>query len=179
VCRSLKLKAEIAVILAVVAIVAVGLFFYVNYGSGVLEVKVTDPPSEWGEVAQIYLNFSSVEIHRAQQDNESGWTRVIDKSTWINLTRTLDFNQTIGLKNLQAGNYNLIRFEISEAVVTVAGANHTSLVPSGMITVSITQGGIRINTGQTAAVLIELNVKVEDSGAFGFRLIPAVKAAPV
>lgn len=172
----MKLKTEIAVILIIVVTIVAGLFLYINYGSGVLEVKITNPPSQWGEVTQVYLNFSAVDIHRDQPDNESGWTTVIDKSMWINLTRTLNVNQTIGLKNLQAGTYNLIRFEILEAVVTVAGTNHTALVPSGKITAPITQGGIRINTGQTAAVLIELNVNVEDSGAFGFRLVPAIKA---
>ena len=179
----MKLKTEIAVIVVVVMIVAAGLFFYINYGSGVLDVKITDPPLEWGQVTQIYLNISAVEIHRAQSGNESGWTTLIDQSSWINLTKTLDVNQTIGVKNLQAGKYNLIRFEILEAIVTVAGANHTALVPSGEITLAIAKGGVpsgvQINTGQTSTVLIELDITVQESGAFGFRLVPGIRAEPV
>lgn len=178
----MKLKTEIAVIAVVVMIIAAGLFFYVYYGSGVLDVKITDPPLEWGQVTQIYLNISAVEIHRAQSGNESGWTTIIDKSSWINLTKTLDVNQTIGVKNLQAGTYNLIRFEILEATVTAAGTNHTALVPSGQITLAITKGGVpnglQINTGQTSTVLIDLNVTVQ-SGAFGFRLVPDIRAVPI
>ena len=175
----MRLRTEIAVILVIVVIAAAGLFLYLNYGSGVLEVKLTDPPLDWGRVTQIYLNLSGIEIHGAQQGNESGWTTVTDNGTLINLTRTLDINQTIGLKNLQAGTYNLIRFEILNAVVTVGGINHTASVPSGEITVAITKGGLKINTGQTSAILIELNVKVEESGAFEFRLVPAIRAVAV
>jgi len=175
----LKLKTEIAVIVVVVMIIAAGLYFYINYGSGVLDVKITDPPLEWGQVTQIYLNISAVEIHRAQSGNESGWTTIMDKSNWINLTKTLDVNQTIGFKNLQASKYNLIRFEILEALVTVAGANHTAQVPSDEITLAITKGGVQINTGQTSTVLIDLNVTVQESGAFGFRLVPAMRAVPI
>lgn len=179
----MKLKTEIAVIVVVVMIIAAGLFFYVYYGSGVFEVKIRDPPLEWGQVTQIYLNISEVEIHRAQSGNESGWTTITDKSSWINLTKTLDANQTLGVKNLQAGAYNLIRFEILEAIVTVAGSNHTALVPSGEITLAITRDGVRsdvqINTGQTSTVLIDLNITVEESGAFGFMLVPDIRAVPV
>jgi len=177
----LKRRTETAITLVVIAIAAVALFAYFNYGSGILEIKMTDPPTDWGEATQVYLNYSSIEIHKAQPDNESGWFTVFDNSAWINLTRTLNVNQTIGSKNLQAGVYNLIRFQILSAKVTVGGKNYTAaLVPSGKVTIAIKQGGIRIATGQTATLLIDTNVRVEGSRAEStFRIEPAAGATPV
>jgi len=163
----------------VLVIAAAALFAYFNYGSGILEIKMTDPPSDWNEATQVYLNYSAIEIHRAQAANESGWFTVVDKSAWINLTRTLDVNQTIGYANLQAGLYNLIRFKILDARVTVDNANYTASVPSGELKIAITKGGLQINTSQTATILIEINVKVEGSKTTGFRIDPDVRATPV
>lgn len=170
---------SIVAIVVVLVIAAAALFAYFTYGSGTLQINMTDPPLSWGEATQVYLNYSAIEVHRADAGNESGWSTVIDKSAWINLTRTLDVNQTIGSKNLQAGLYNLVRFRILESKVTVGGINHTATVPSGELTIAITTGGIRVNTGQTAIMLIDLNVKVEGSKTLGFRIVPTARATPV
>lgn len=178
----MKWKTTSIAIVVIVIVVAVALFAYFNYGAGILEIKMVDPivPEAWGDATQVYLNYSAVEIHRSQPDNESGWYTVIDVSAWINLTRTLSVNQTIGAKNLQAGVYNLIRFRILEARVTVNRANYTATVPSGQLTIAVTQGGVRVNAGQNSALLIDINVKVEGSIAGGiFRIVPAVRATPI
>lgn len=165
------------VIVAVIIVVAASsaIFAYYNYGNGTLEIRLTDPPVNWGTATQVYLNYSAIEIHRADGGNASGWLTVVDKSAWVNLTRTLNVNQTIGFKALQAGQYNLIRFTILNAVVTVGGKNYTATVPSGKLQIAITKGGIRIATGQTAALLVDLNTKVEDS----FKIVADTRATPV
>jgi len=176
----LKWKTTSIAVIVMIILIAVAFTAYFNFGSGIIEIRITDPPQSWGEAAQVYLNYSTIEVHRAQPDNESGWYTVVDKSAWINLTRTLDINQTIGVKNLQAGMYNLIRFQILDARVTVGGINYTATVPSSQLTIAITQGGIRINAGQTSDLLIELNVEVKGAKAEGiFRIVPAARATPV
>jgi hypothetical protein len=172
-----KWTASIAAIIAVI-IIAVAFIVYFTYGSGVIEIKMTDPQGEWGEATQVYLNYSAIEIHRSQVDNESGWFTVVDTNGLINLTRILDVNQTISHKNLQAGLYNLLRFRIVKALVTVGGKNYTAIVPSGELRITI-KGGIRVTTGQTTTMLIALNVKVEGSKDSGFRIVPAVRATSV
>jgi len=67
-----------------------------------------------------------------------------------------------------------MRFRILEAIVTVDGKNYTALVPSGTLQIAITRGDIRISAGQSATLLIELNIKVEDY----FRIVPDVRATP-
>jgi len=158
----------------VVALVGVSAFTYLSYGSGTLTVKATDPPVDWGEATQIYLNYSAIEVHRADAGNASGWFTVVDKGAWLNLTKLVNITQTLGSKSLQAGLYNLIRFQILDAIVTVDGENHTATVPSGKLQIAITQGGIAIPAGQTATVLIDLNVKVQDK----YRIVPAIRATP-
>jgi len=175
----LKPRTQIITTVVVVVTVAALIFAYFNYGSGVLEIKLTDPPQEWGVATQIYLKHSSIEIHRAQAGDESGWLTVVDKNAWINLTKTLDVNETISIRNLQAGHYNHIRFSILEALVTINGKNHTATVPSGELKITITKGGIQINTSQTATLLIELNVKIEGTKEAGLRIVPAMRATPV
>jgi hypothetical protein len=166
------------VIVAVVLVIA-GAFAYLTYGSGTLRILITDPPSRWGPASQIYINYSAIEVHRADAGDESGWLTIVDSSAWLNLTQTLDVNQTLGSKSLQAGKYNLMRFSILEANITVANVNYTATVPSGKLQIAITQGGININAGQTASLLIDLNAKVEGSIETGFRLVPDVRASPI
>jgi len=177
----LKWKITSVAIVAIIVIAAAALFAYFNYGTGIIEIKVSDPalPPNWGDATQVYLNYSAIEIHRSQPDNESGWQTVIDESAWINLTRTLDVNQTIGAKNLQAGAYNLIRFRILEAIVTIHGVNRSAVVPSGRLTVAILRGGIHVNSGHTTELLIDISVKVVRSGSTDdFNVVPAAKAIP-
>jgi hypothetical protein len=176
----LRRRTEAAISLIIVVVAIAALFAYFNYGSGIIDIKVSDAPKDWGEATQIYLNYSSIEIHKAQPDNESGWFTLVEKSGWINLTRILDVNETLGENNLQTGTYNLIRFEILQANVTVAGINYAATVPSGKITIAITKGGIQINAGHTSTLLLEISVSVEGSEETGnFRIVPAVTAKSV
>lgn len=166
----------------VIAIIALSAFAYFSYGSGTLQITMTDPPSNWGPATQVYLKYSAIQVHRADAGNESGWFTVTDSSAWINLTRIIDVNQTIGSKNLQAGKYNLIRFKILETIVTVDGNNYTATVPSGQINIAITRGGIQtdvqINAGQTSTLLIDLNIAVHGSTQTGFMIVPSIRAVP-
>jgi len=176
----LKRRTSIAAaIIVVVAIASVGAFAYIYYGSGTLRIEMADPPADWGEATQVYLSYSAIEIHRVDAGNESGWTTVIDTGGSINLTNTLNVSQLIGLKNLQAGIYNQIRFNIDEANVTVDEQNYTATVPSDVLRVPITKGGIEVTSGQTSILLIDLDILVEGSKETAFRIVPAVKAAPV
>ncbi len=171
------MAATVAIVLAIAVIG--GYVAYVNLASGTLKIELTDPPADWGVATQVYLNYSAIEIHRADAGNESGWTVAVDQGGSINLTEILDVNQTIGSKNLQPGLYNLMRFKIEDALVTVGDLNFSAQVPSDTVQIAITQGGITINGGQTSTLLIELNIAVHGSIEAGFTLVPDVRAVPV
>lgn len=168
-----------AIGVAIIVIIAVSAFAFLTYGSGTLQIKMTDPPSDWGGATQVYINYSSIEVHRADAGNGSGWFKATSTGGVINLTQILNVNQTIGSTNLQPGIYNLIRFSIVQATVTIADANYTASVPSDTLQVAITQGGVQVNAGQTSNLLIELNIKVEGNPPNDLRIVPDIRATPV
>ncbi len=173
--KSLALGAIGGVLIAVVIVAS--MYTYFTFGSGRLVILVTDPP-KWGEATHVYMNCSKIEIHKANESEETSWLTIIEGSRWINLTDVLETNKILGETALQAGKYNLIRFNILEAIVTVNGQNSSAEVPSGKLKIAITQGGIRIEAGQTTNLLIDLETQVTYSHEKGYKLIPAVKATP-
>jgi hypothetical protein len=168
-------KIATAIVAAVIIIVVAGLVGYLYLSMGVLRVELTDPPVGWGEASQIYLNYSSIEVHRGDADNESGWITVIDQGGSVNLTSILNVNETLGSKSLQPGTYNLIRFQINSATVTVAEQNVSATVPSGEMQIAITQGGVTVNAGQTSTVFIQLNIAVHESDQ-NLMIVPNIRA---
>ena len=169
-------RKEVVVTIVVFLIAVAAILVYFNNGAGTLEIKINDQPN-LGEATQVYLNCSAIEIHRAQADNQSGWVKVIDKSDWINLTTTLDVERTICYANLQAGTYNLIRFKVLEAYVTVNGTNRTASILDKELITQIPDD-IKVTTGQTATLLMEINVKIEDPKTKdSLTLIPEVEVA--
>ena len=100
-------------ILSILAVVILaGAFLgYRTFGNGTLVVEMTDPPQGWGDASHVYIKYSSVELHRADAGNQTGWITVVDNGAWIDLTETLNSSKALGSSSLQAGKYNLVRFE--------------------------------------------------------------------
>lgn len=161
-----------------VVIVAVGSFGYFSYGKGTLVMELTDPPRDWGPASKVYIRYSEVRIHRAKAGNESGWFRAVEGDAWMDLSTVLNASEVIGISRLRSGKYNLVRFEVLESIVTVGGQNYTATVSSGKLTIAVTRGGVYIEVGQTAHLVIDITPKVVGSTAAGFRVVPAVKAIP-
>ncbi len=168
------------IIIATVAIIIVagGFLWYHNIAKGTLEVQIKDPPREWGDASNVYIKYNQIEIHKVSNENQTGWLRITDKENWIDLATTLNASKTLGTKRLPPEKYNLIRFEILDAIVTVNGANYTATVASGKLDLAMVRGGITINAGQTIKILIDITPKITGSEAQGYRLTPAAKAKP-
>lgn len=154
-------------------------FTYLTYGKGTLVIEMKDPPNEWGSASKVYIQYSEIKIHRANAGNESGWFTAVEGDSWIDLSTVLDSSRIIGSTGLQAGKYNLMRFEVLDAIVTVEDINYTATVSSGKLTVAIVRGGVDISVGQTSHLVIDITPKVVGSQSAGFKVVPAVKAAQV
>ena len=167
------------VLTAAAVIIIVGVFLgYRTFGNGSLVVQMSDPPREWGDATNVYIKYSAVEVHRADAGNQSGWITVVNNASWIDLKNTLNSSKTLGSNSMQAGKYNLIRFEVLEAIVTINGVNSSATVASGKLNIAIVQGGVTISAGQTTSVLIDITPKITGSPTQGYRLVPAAKALP-
>ncbi len=153
------------------------LFTYFAYGSSTLVIEMMDPPEQWGAASQVYIQYSAIMVHRAGAEDESGWKTVVKVDGWMNLTSVVNVSRAIGQGPLQAGRYNLVRFNITEAVVTVDGTNHTATVVNGKLNIPITKGGIRVDAGQKTHLVMDITPRITGSQQ-GYRMVPAAKATP-
>ncbi|MEM0026333.1 MAG: DUF4382 domain-containing protein [Ignisphaera sp.] len=170
---------KMALLIVLLAIVALGLYlFYLRFTNyGTLVIKIVDPPREWGEATHVYIRYSEIAVHRADVGNESGWYEVATGSE-IDLADVVNVSRVVGKASLPAGKYNLIRFRILQAVVTIANKNYSAEVPPGEITVVIIGGGVEIQPSKTTYLVIDVNTKVVGSRETGFKIVPAATAYP-
>ena len=184
--RFLAAMGVLAAVLIIAGIAAGGVYFpnirlpSIIPDRGTLTILVTDPP-EWGEVTHVYINITKIEIH----SNSSGWSVLAMPEgveyLELNLTKILDTEAHLLQAPLGPGKYNILRFEISSAIVTVYGSNRTDIkVPSGKINIAIIQGGVTIQAGQESKLLLDIETRVVYSkGQDQYQLVPAAKAIPI
>jgi len=162
----------------VASIIITSMQVHLSSAMGTLTILVTDPP-EWGDATQVYVNITGMEIH----SNASGWrTLPLEGREYleVNLTEALDTEVDLLQTPLGAGKYNILRFNISSAIVTVDGSNITDVkVPSGKINIAITEGGVTIKAGEESKLLLDIETRVVYSkGRDQYQLVPAAKATP-
>jgi len=176
----LKRNIIIGIVAVAILVVAVAAYAYDLYGSGTLQIEITDPPTGWGVVTQVYVYYSSVEVHRSSAGNQSGWSTVVGTSAWISLIQILNLNKTLGSGGLQAGTYDIIRFDNPTAIVTIGiDHNRTATFENGQLEGLIIQGGgLQMNAGKTSQLLVELSVTVNFT-INGTILDPTVRAVPI
>jgi len=171
----LKTRSLVAISISIV-VVAGTVLAYTTFGSGNLVLKMKDPPSGWGPAEAVYITFTDIMIHRADAGDESGWFSTGVSATNLSLVGMVNVSKVIGQTSLQAGLYNIVRFNITQAIVTVKGVNYTCTVESGKLNVPITGGGIRINAGQTSYLEIDINPTITGKSG-NYKLAPAARAA--
>jgi len=139
-----------------------------------------DPPDAPANVVGVYVNYSSIQVHIANGGNNSGWFNVTSSGT-INLMKIVSSSKLLGSAKLPNGTYNIVRFNITSAVVTINGtsgklSNYTAKVPSGKVQATIT-GGVDVKADATTALLVDITPKVTGS-ASSYTLVPSASAHP-
>ena len=146
--------------------------------SGTLVILMKDPPSSWGEATAVYITVSDIMIHRADGDDESGWFNTGVSVANLSLREIVIFNTMIGETHLQVGTYNILRFNITQALATVNGINYTCTVNSGKLQVPIIMGGIRIKSTKISSLEIDITPKIMRKDG-NFSLKPVANAKPI
>lgn len=134
-----------------------------NKAPGTLSVLLTDPPHVPLGVTKVYIAYSNLQVHVSEAGNQSGWT-LLKSSGSIELLSTINIGQTITSVKIAAGEYNLLRFNISSAQVTFNGKNYTAFVPTSALTVPIV-GGIQVNASKPSATIINIQPTVYNIGS--------------
>jgi Domain of unknown function (DUF4382) len=146
-------------------------------GSGTLQVFMQDPPQVPAGVTDVYINYTGIEVHISNASgSQSGWYPVTTGTQSINLTSIVADSKLLGSTTLPAGTYNLVRFNVTSAVVTYNGVNYTAKVTSGMVQAALT--GVSVKSGATSALLIDISPTVQGTVSAGFTLVPSANAMP-
>lgn len=149
-------------------------------GSGTMQLSMIDPPNVPSNVVAVYVNYSSIQVHETNAGNQSGWHNVTSSGT-INLMKIVSSSTMLGSATLPDGTYNIVRFTITSAVVTVQNStgglkNYTASVPSGMVQ-SVITGGASVKANSVSALLVDISPRVKYGGN-QYTLIPSATAAP-
>src|SRR5712691_1076446 len=130
---------------------------------GTLSVLLTDPPHVPLGVTKVYIAYSNLAVHVSEAGNQSGWT-LLKSGGSIELLGTVNVSLTISSVKIAAGEYNLLRFNISSAQVTYNGKNYTAFVPRSALIVPIV-GGIEVNASKSSATIINIQPTVYNIGS--------------
>ena len=146
--------------------------------SGYLTIKIKDPPDDWGPASAVYITSSEISIHRVDVADESGWFETGISIANLSLEEFTVFGRVIGHVSLKAGTYNIIRFEIVQAIVTVQGKNYSCEVPSGKFDTQIVPGGVTVTQNHFSTLLVDIRPKIIQNYNT-FKLLPTVRASPI
>lgn len=165
-------------VLCIVVTIWFGSFFSpIVSASGTLVILMRDPPSGWGPATAVYISFSDIMIHRADAGDKSGWFNTGVSVANLSLREIVIFNTMIGETTLQVGKYNIIRFNITQAIATVNGQNYNCEVKSGKLHVPIRGDGVIVNPAQISSLEIDITPKITGKNG-NYSLTPTAKAAP-
>lgn len=148
--------------------------------TGILGVSLTDPPIVPPGVTDVYITYSSVQVHVSNAGNEDGWYVVADSGS-VDLMSLVNVSLTLGSAEVQTGDFNLISFNITSAAVTLDGVNQTAYVPANRINVPII-GGISVSQGNSSGVLVDLSPQVipyENGTSISYALVPEARSLPI
>ena len=149
-------------------------------GYGTMQLSMIDPPNVPGNVVGVYINYSSIQVHVSNAGNQSGWYNVTASGT-VDLMKIVSSSKLLGSASLPNGTYNIVRFNITSALVTVNStsgvlSNYTARVPSGMVQ-SVVTGGVNVQANTTSALLVDISPRVTYGGG-NYTLVPSATARP-
>ena len=148
--------------------------------TGILGVSLTDLPIVPPGVTNIYISYSSVQVHVAEAGNQDGWYLVAESGS-VDLMSLVNVSLTLGSAAVQTGVFNLISFNITSASVTINGQNETAYVPANRINVPIV-GGISVTSDNSSGVLVDLSPEVvpyQNGTSVSYVLVPEARSLPI
>ena len=129
---------------------------------GQLSILVSDPPHLPANASALFITFPNMFVHITGLPDGDGWIQVASSGT-IQLLGAVDIGQTVASASIPAGEYNLIRFNVSSAVVAYNGQNYTALVQNGNLTVHFISS-LTVDPSQPSALVVDIQPFVYNFG---------------
>lgn len=136
---------------------------YSGATQGQMAVMATDPPVTASGVTSVVVQYNDLAVHEEGSSSTSGWVS-LNSSGSLDLTGIVNVSKTIATTKLAAGSYDMIRLNITSAIVTYHGQNYTATVRTGKLTVHMT-GSVQVNSTASSAALIDVRTFVENSNS--------------
>ena len=164
------MKAPIALALGIAALLAVagaaGYVAFVNHGQlfpwisagnvageGTVNVYVKDAPANW---THVYVTFSEVQVHAADQGNASGWYNLTTGPKTVDLASLVTVSELLGSAKVPAGMYTQLRIVVMAAQgVLQNGTTENFTVPSGELK---TDDPFNVTTGQAVSLTVDIDL---------------------
>jgi hypothetical protein len=127
-------------------------------------------------ITHVFITYTSIQVHEKYSSGKgAGWYTVILNGT-LDLMSPVSVNKMQGSINLPSGTINIVRFDVSSAIITIHNSagdkNYSAVVSSGRVQVTIVGRGIVIKDGETTNVQIVIKPKVTQTEDGMFKLIP-------
>ena len=155
-------------VVAVIVIASVGAFAVLTSGKkGTVQVFVGDSVGIWKHVN---VTFDTVQIHRANATNSSGWTSLSLKNSTLDLASLVDISALLGEGKVAAGKYTQLRIEVKSVTGEMTnGTQVTFSVPSGELK---TTKPFNVTAGGTTKISVDIDLEhsiVDANGTWKFK----------
>jgi hypothetical protein len=149
-------KAILAIVVAIVVIVgAFGVYVATRPSeTGRVSIMVKDLPDDW---THVNVTFSEVQIHQADDDNNSGWHNLTIASQTIDLAVLVNVSELLASADVGPGKYTQIRLVVDSVTGTMANGTVVNFtVPSGELK---TTHPFNVTAGQTTTLTLDFDLE--------------------
>jgi len=171
------MKSSLAAGLIVVLAVAVGGVLFlgspVSGQTGTVTVGVTDSPPA-SNVTHIYVTITDIAF---QGGNSNTTVNFRVNSTEFDLLALQNVTKLVGTNSIPVGNYTMIRFNVTSAVATIAGANVTLNVPSNQVKIPFASQKIQVKSGLDTKIVLDITPDLTHiSSSYNLRPVVTLKS---
>ncbi len=148
----MKLTALGAVLVTALIVGGAAAYFLTLGPTGTLAVGVTDAPVP-SNVSHLYLTITDITL---QNDAGASYVYKVNATTF-DLLHLANLTKFLGASQVPTGNYTMLRFNVTSAVATVAGANVTVNVPSAEMKVAFSSQKLEVRQGASVTLVLDIN----------------------
>lgn len=154
------LSAAIVVILIIIGLASLASFNRSSDGTssplpviaktGTLELRVTDAPRH--DISAVNVTVSDIKVHREGAD----WQTVIGGSRSFELLELRGVEEILGSRELEAGRYTQIRFDVEKVLVEVDGFTREATLPGEQLKLA---GTFDIHEGKVTILTLDFDAE--------------------